>query len=1257
MPHLRNLALADDKFHQPGKIELLLGQNVWRHLFREGRIKGARPEDPEAWNTVFGWTVMGTYNPHDQSPTHQAITHVVASVEDSRVSDQILARFQELEEPSSYITAARTPTEVKVEQYFMKTHHYDARQLKYTVRLPKVEDPPSLGESRTQAINRARANEKSLIRRGGLQPFQEVMKEYLTLGHAKEVTGQLQSHQTYHMPVHSVIKTSSTTTKVRAVFDASAKTTNHISLNDILAVGPTLHPTIDKILLRFRQYKIALSSDISKMYREVLLHPEDQPLHRYIWRESEEDKWKDYQMTRVTFGVAASPYLAVKVLQQTGEDHGQQHPSVQWHINHSFYVDDLLGGADTVEQATALYRNLSNILEKASFHLRKWRSSSKEVLKLIPSDIQEALPTQELVDQHSATYPKALGVSWDSREDTMATSINLPDSYSTTKRGVISDIARTFDVLGWISPVILPMKLLYRDLWQNKVDWDDTISQGHQELHSTWREELPLLKDVRLPRCYFGKEKPNTVQLHGFSDASQEAYGAVIYIRATYPTQQPTMELVIAKSKVAPVATRSIPQLELCGANLLARLMTTTRQVLKVELDSTWAYSDSTIVIAWLGAQPKRYCIYSAHRIAQTVTLIPTNCWKHVPGTQNPADVVSRGSTATDLLDHDLWWHGPAWLISDPVEFPVQPTEERLAKDRKVEEKPEPRPVLAMVREAYFEERQSSYIKLIKIVCWARRFITFIKEKKKGPSYLTTAEGQKAVNILVQRNQKRNFPEEVAAAGAESPKDMSKHSRILTLRPVMDKSKLLKVGGRLQHSTLPKHLQHPIILAARDHFTLLLFRYYHLMLGHCGPSTIMAQAANVYHVVGGRTLAKIICSKCVICRKKAARASSQLLGQLPPARVEPHYVFLHTGMDFAGPFPIKRGYTRSPTKLEAHLAVFICFTTRAVHLELVIDQKTASFLAALDRFVDRRGLPLHRYSDNGPNYTGAKNKLSSLYKMLASSECQDAIQAYTFNYQITWHSTPQRAPHFGGLWEAAVKSAKYHLRRIVGTQLLTFEELSTICCNVESFLNSRPLGPVTSHDLDGLCPLTPSHFLIGRAARAYPKERMHHNPTTLQWWDICKKASQDFWDRWSTEYLQQLQKATKWHKRTRNYRVDDLVMLTDGNEFQCQWTMAKVIKTYPGRDGLVRAVDVQLEHKVIPKNCTSKDQLSQRITTRTSVLRRPITKLALLLAVDEGQPMDLDKLGPPPEESDERLDPPLFHGGSMSGHKAPPPKT
>ena len=276
MQHIKELDLADDQFDKPGKIDLLLGQNVWRHLFLDGRVRGKGEEDPEAWHTVFGWTVLGTYNPHSQTPSQPAITHVVASVEENKISNKILARFHELEKPSIYNTAL-TPTELQVEQHYKATHHYDENQLRYIVRLPKLDDPPTLGESKTQAVNRAKANERSLLKKDKWQSFQQVMNEYIKLGHAQEVSVQMHhpQQQSYYMPVHAVFKDSSTTTKTRAVFDASAKTTSHYSLNDILAVGPTLHPTIDQILLRFRSYAIAISSDISKMYREVLLHPDD----------------------------------------------------------------------------------------------------------------------------------------------------------------------------------------------------------------------------------------------------------------------------------------------------------------------------------------------------------------------------------------------------------------------------------------------------------------------------------------------------------------------------------------------------------------------------------------------------------------------------------------------------------------------------------------------------------------------------------------------------------------------------------------------------------------------------------------------------------------------------------------------------------------------------------------------------------------------------------------------------------------------
>ena len=588
------------------------------------------------------------------------------------------------------------------------------------------------------------------------------MEEYIILGHAQEVSVHQHHPQTegYYMPVHAVFKKSSTTTKTRAVFDASAKTTSQHSRNDILAVGPTLHPTIDKILLRFRSYAIPISSDISKMYREVVLHPEDRSLHRFIWRKNQDENWREFEMTRVTFGVAASPYLAVKTLQQAATDFGQDSPGAQWHLKNLFYVDDLLGGADTPQEALKLFENLGSILSKANFNLRKWRSNSEEVLKNIPPDIQELMPTQELVDQHTATYPKALGVAWDSREDTIYTSIGLPENYTSTKRGIVSDIAKTFDVLGWISPVILPMKILYRDLWQEKLDWDEEVTQNHKDRHRKWREELPLLKEVRLPRHYFGSEKPKSIQLHGFADASKEAYGAVIFIRATYNTGAPTVELVISKSKVTPLAARSIPQLELCGANLLAKLMTTTRQTLEIPINDVFAYTDSTVVLAWLDGQTKRYCIYSANRIASTVNLLPTKCWRHVPTQENPADAASRGLSAAELRNQPLWWHGTDWLKSQPVAFPPQPNQAQIARLKEIEAKPEKKMVLAVTKEEYFEEKFNSHGKLVKVVCWMRRFIRFMQTKIKNKNkHLTAAEGQDAINILIQRAQERSFPQ------------------------------------------------------------------------------------------------------------------------------------------------------------------------------------------------------------------------------------------------------------------------------------------------------------------------------------------------------------------------------------------------------------------------------------------------------------------------------------------------------------------
>ena len=692
-------------------------------------------------------------------------------------------------------------------------------------------------------------------------------------------------------------------------------------------------------------------------------------------------------------------------------------------------------------------------------------------------------------------------------------------------------------------------------------------------------------------------------------------------MRATYSSGPPTSNLVISKTRVAPLKSRTIPQLELCEAHLLAKLLTSTSQTLDIPLENIYAYTDSTIVLAWLDGSPQRYKIYVANRIVNTINLIPPNAWRHVPTLQNPADCASRGITAQELIHHQLWWHGPLWLQQEPLNFPTQPAASKIKQLQETEAKPQPQQcnlTSTPPADELLETKSNSLLSLIKITCWIKRF-TAKSQQKTVPKDLTLsrAEGAAAEEFLLKRSQARTFTAELQQLKARPPKNLSTKSRLLALHPYMDKKNLLRVGGRLNNSSLPEEQKHPLILSSTDIFSKLLLQHYHHQLSHCGPSVLMAHSGNLYHIIGVRRLARSVCSSCIVCRKAAAKAGPQLMGQLPPSRLDPDLAFFHTGIDFAGPYITREGPVRKPTYLKSYLAVFVCFCTKAVHLEVVKDLTTDSFVASLIKFVSRRSLPLNIHTDNGSNLVGAKNELYDLYKFLQDKKNQNLIQSYLFSQKVTWHTIPERAPHFGGLWEAAVKAAKHHLERVVGSQRLTYDELETVVCQAEACMNSRPLGSITSHSPDGLTPLTPGHFLTGRAMRAYPVPKVDFKPTPLQRWVHCQRMGQQFWKRWSQEYLQQLQKAVKWHKKQKNYQVGDIVMLTDGNVYQCQWTMAKVVAVYPGKDGVVRAVDVQVELAIKPTECNSKAEYHTKLTTRTAIYRRPVHKLAMLLAADE----------------------------------------
>ena len=467
-------------------------------------------------------------------------------------------------------------------------------------------------------------------------------------------------------------------------------------------------------------------------------------------------------MNRVTFGVRSSPYVAVRALQQASVDFGVSGSAEEWHIRNSFYVDDLLAGADNVESAKVLYQNLRNILLKAGFQLKKWRSSSSDVLDHIPVDLQEPMPQQDMVDHHATAYPKTLGIAWDSRQDVMAAQVQLPGHYVSTKRGIVSDTAKSYDILGWLAPFILNMKTLFQLLWKLKLDWDTPLEESLATRHKEWREQLPLLKSVTLDRSYFGPAATTSVSLHGFSDASEAAFAAAVYIRAVYVDGSVSSKLVVAKTRVAPLHTVSMPRLELCGAEMLSELLPTVGDTLQIEKKDFHGWCDSTVALAWLRGCPSNYKTFVANRVASAARNVTPSIWKYVPTDQNPADCASRGISAQELLEHPLWWSGPSWLLSEPVAVPNQPVEAEIAQHQEVEAKPAAIFLNTAVTDTGWEKNYNCYKKLLHVTAYMIRFRDNLKAAVQGQplikeKQLSVEEVKGAEIILFRRAQERTY--------------------------------------------------------------------------------------------------------------------------------------------------------------------------------------------------------------------------------------------------------------------------------------------------------------------------------------------------------------------------------------------------------------------------------------------------------------------------------------------------------------------
>ncbi|XP_058797376.1 uncharacterized protein LOC131667740 [Phymastichus coffea] len=309
------------------------------------------------------------------------------------------------------------------------------------------------------------------------------------------------------------------------------------------------------------------------------------------------------------------------------------------------------------------------------------------------------------------------------------------------------------------------------------------------------------------------------------------------------------------------------------------------------------------------------------------------------------------------------------------------------------------------------------------------------------------------------------------------------------------------------------------------------------------------------------------------------------MGNLPKARVDGSPAFDHTGVDFFGPMLIKEKKNRNKSFLKVYGSVFICLASKAVHIELVSDLSTEGFLIAFRRFVSRRGIPSNVYSDNGTNFIGADRQLQELYDLFEKPEFRERVGEHAIAKRVKWHFNPPLSPYFGGLWEAAVKSFKHHLKRIIDKQL-TFEQLETLLIEIEAILNSRPLCALSADPNDPLA-ITPAHLLIGRPFNVLPEESLISVPSNrLSTTNFMTQARQTFWMKWHREYLHEIQLQQKWHTSNSEIKPGLVVLMMDDLTHCARWPLGVILEVFPGSDGIARVASVKTTSGVYKRNIT-----------------------------------------------------------------------
>ena len=589
---------------------------------------------------------------------------------------------------------------------------------------------------------------------------------------------------------------------------------------------------------------IVIKADIEAMFHMVRVTERDSDSLRFLWTDNIHSNDPPYVLKMLVhpFGAKDSLTCAIHALNQTARDNVNDFsPLAIETVLKSFYVDDLLKSVHDEEVAIVLANELIELLKRGTFRLTKWVSNSSAVLKSIPPS---EVATNMLVELDSGNLERPLGALWDVQKDIFTFRFTARE-FVNSKRGVLQVTSSIFDPLGAILPFITDAKILFQELWRLELDWDDELPGDHLKQWKIWIKNAENISCVQIPRCYMSlSNQVSEIQLHVFCDASESAYGTVAYIRYSFKGGGHKCALVMAKSKLAPIKTVMIGRLELCSGLIGVRLSKMILHELDIPIERTFYWLDSTLALQYIQNTNNRYKIFVANRVTEILEHSQKEQWNHVPGVQNPADMLTRGvKDPSDLMRTNKfgtsWFGATEFLEKDEVYWPHRDIEPLDSNDVEIKQKAILVALGFMITSKQYKFdvlRFSSWNKVRRVAAWFLRIVQLFRDKlfhivisewkKNGTTMenLSYQEVHRGECFIIQDVQSVIFEREIRCLKAGE--ELHSRSQLASLTPFIQDN-LLRVGGSLSNACIAYDAKHPVILPKKHHLTEIIIMKNH----------------------------------------------------------------------------------------------------------------------------------------------------------------------------------------------------------------------------------------------------------------------------------------------------------------------------------------------------------------------------------------------------------------------------------------------